>query len=311
MTWRERLFPVEEVNKKRHNDYLDYLENENVPGLDVIISSLTDISNSGLYNESRLAFDSVKSKFFHREREYLKKVSESSVYFLAHDNLDYITYLKFIPRKSASLINFLSFKSLFEFLEIIYFMNVKKELDNLDVQNIYFGGLDERLIFGLDSFDEINEWPQPTTEFFQELKKIRWKNKDTNKFANQLGLFKVSMTITALGLPKYALFSSIEKKFIELIAGCAAVNVGRDKISKEDILIGYKTYLKLLKTDVTKYKARTNLEVKKESKNVYLVCDKCNEYYKLQLGESPDDFTDKCECGGELKYYEDIGWLKE
>ena len=38
----------------------------------------------------------------------------------------------------------------------------------------------------------------------------------------------------------------------------------------------------------------------------YLVCDKCNEYYKLQPGESPYDFTNKCECGGNLKYYENI-----
>jgi len=37
----------------------------------------------------------------------------------------------------------------------------------------------------------------------------------------------------------------------------------------------------------------------------YMVCDTCGGYYKLQLGESPEDFTDKCECGGNLKYIED------
>lgn len=37
----------------------------------------------------------------------------------------------------------------------------------------------------------------------------------------------------------------------------------------------------------------------------YMVCDKCAGYYKLQPGESPEDFTDKCECGGNLKYRED------
>ncbi|MCC7550150.1 MAG: hypothetical protein KO316_01460 [Methanobacterium sp.] len=41
----------------------------------------------------------------------------------------------------------------------------------------------------------------------------------------------------------------------------------------------------------------------------YLVCNKCNKYYKLQFGESPYDFTDKCECGGKLKYYENIDFL--
>lgn len=34
----------------------------------------------------------------------------------------------------------------------------------------------------------------------------------------------------------------------------------------------------------------------------YLVCDKCGIYYELQPGESPDDFTDQCECGGKLFY---------
>ena len=33
-----------------------------------------------------------------------------------------------------------------------------------------------------------------------------------------------------------------------------------------------------------------------------LVCNRCGGYYQLQPGESPDDF-DKCQCGGELKYY--------
>lgn len=35
----------------------------------------------------------------------------------------------------------------------------------------------------------------------------------------------------------------------------------------------------------------------------YLVCDKCNSYYKLQPGESAKDF-DRCERGNKLKYYE-------
>lgn len=38
----------------------------------------------------------------------------------------------------------------------------------------------------------------------------------------------------------------------------------------------------------------------------YLVCDKCGGYYELQLGESTEDFTNKCECGGNLKYFEDL-----
>lgn len=38
----------------------------------------------------------------------------------------------------------------------------------------------------------------------------------------------------------------------------------------------------------------------------YLVCEKCKSYYKLQEGESPTDFLDKCNCGGKLRYAENI-----
>ncbi|MFA0833577.1 MAG: hypothetical protein ACC609_06175 [Methanobacterium formicicum] len=42
-----------------------------------------------------------------------------------------------------------------------------------------------------------------------------------------------------------------------------------------------------------------------------MVCNKCMEYYELQPGESPNDFTDECECGGKLEYYTDIKWLMD
>ncbi|SCG84817.1 DUF4013 domain-containing protein [Methanobacterium congolense] len=38
----------------------------------------------------------------------------------------------------------------------------------------------------------------------------------------------------------------------------------------------------------------------------YLVCEKCGGYYQLQSGESPEDFSDTCECGGKLKFVQDL-----
>lgn len=38
----------------------------------------------------------------------------------------------------------------------------------------------------------------------------------------------------------------------------------------------------------------------------YLVCGNCGGYYELQEGENPEDFDDKCECGGKLRYSEKI-----
>ena len=33
----------------------------------------------------------------------------------------------------------------------------------------------------------------------------------------------------------------------------------------------------------------------------YLICNKCNNYYELQSGESPEDFELDCKCGGKLE----------
>ena len=38
----------------------------------------------------------------------------------------------------------------------------------------------------------------------------------------------------------------------------------------------------------------------------YLVCDTCGGYYRLREGESPDDFQSRCQCGGNLEYYDDL-----
>jgi len=34
----------------------------------------------------------------------------------------------------------------------------------------------------------------------------------------------------------------------------------------------------------------------------FLICDQCGGYYQLKSCEGPDDFSDKCDCGGHLKH---------
>lgn len=38
----------------------------------------------------------------------------------------------------------------------------------------------------------------------------------------------------------------------------------------------------------------------------YLICDTCHGYYELKTGESPEDFSSKCECGGNLEFKSSI-----
>ena len=46
------------------------------------------------------------------------------------------------------------------------------------------------------------------------------------------------------------------------------------------------------------------ITTKKENQG-YLICEKCNGYYELQEGESHDDF-ESCECGGNLKFIQEL-----
>ncbi|MGI6481890.1 MAG: zinc-ribbon domain-containing protein [Methanobacterium sp.] len=48
----------------------------------------------------------------------------------------------------------------------------------------------------------------------------------------------------------------------------------------------------------TKRSSKTIKPARKDQK--FLVCDQCGGYYQLQTGESADDFSNECDCGGHL-----------
>ena len=295
-SWHDK-FPIDEVNDKRINIYLKDLENEDVEGLKEIITSLESGRTSGIYEELKNAFDSRKQFYPHANLINYKNMPENSVYSLANQNMSkfYLNNLK-----SAVI------TSMYKIIEIRYSMTIKRKSNEDDIKNVYLSGLDERLIHGLDRFDEITNWPQPKAEFFQKLNEVTWE-KGPLKLAEKLVRLKKRLEYNMFGFIKYERLDILETELIELIAGCSAVNNKRN-INKKDVIIAFKTYLKLLNTNVTKYKARSVFN----NGNVdmgYLVCDKCNEYYQPQPGESSEDFTDECECGGKLKYYKDIDWL--
>lgn len=41
----------------------------------------------------------------------------------------------------------------------------------------------------------------------------------------------------------------------------------------------------------------------------FLICDKCKGYYELQPGESPEDFDLTCECGGSIRYADNVDFV--
>jgi len=70
-------------------------------------------------------------------------------------------------------------------------------------------------------------------------------------------------------------------------------------------LFSTKNYIKL---NVKERPYLDELSTKIPGERGYLVCDKCQGYYRLQEGESPEDFSEYCECGGNLKYYKKLNY---
>lgn len=222
---------------------------------------------------------------------------------MAHENLSN----PLIPLAHISdLICFADFTWMYLILESIYSINIKKKLEYCDLKNIYLSRLDERILFALDNFDSTQKVPEPTPEFFIKLKKIKYKDKKTEKFFRKISFIKRFIHFDILGYFPSSKFQIVEYYFLTFLAGCSAVNNGRDEINEYDVIKANKTYLKLMQTDITKYKAidksyKPEINPSVKSCDGYLVCQKCNGYYKLQPGESPDNF-DLCQCGGTLKH---------
>lgn len=38
----------------------------------------------------------------------------------------------------------------------------------------------------------------------------------------------------------------------------------------------------------------------------FLICSKCKSYYEMQSDESAKDFADNCDCGGKLRFVENL-----
>ncbi|MBI5460198.1 hypothetical protein [Methanobacterium sp.] len=171
--------------------------------------------------------------------------------------------------------------------------------------NIYFSGLDERVIFALEDFDiiKLEDLPEPTPEYIKSLGKTYWSEKELYKKLNKLMFEVMDFSLNYPDLKDWSSkYRSTEDLFIQFLAACNAVNNGRLGIGVEDTIVAYKTFLKLIKTDVTKYKAISERIIRLEDHDAYLVCKKCGTYYQIPEGESADDYSDECECGGKLQY---------
>lgn len=292
-------------NIKAEETIEEILREFRVNGLNEIIFEIKNLDESKFYKDMRKAFSKPFTKFDTGTKSLKEEVIIKEEYLKSP--LQKLAFKNMRRSRHQPLISFLKFLMMYNFLESIYYMNAGSELNKEDLKNIYQSGLDERIVLRLDKFDE-DETKKVTAEFFKNLILVKWNYKSEKlfkKLENALEYAKVPI----FGFSNL-MFDFAEKEFILFLAGCSAVNDKRDKINQNDIIRAYKTYFKLIKTDLTEYKSvNVGSSIKKNKSSGYLVCQKCNSYYKLQPGESPEDFVYECECGGALKYYDDINWL--
>lgn len=150
------------------------------------------------------------------------------------------------------------FESLYLLLEKLYFVQSGYKLGADDLLNIYFSGLDERLVFFLDEFDIVGDGdlPEPSNDYFKILKHVKYQNKNIKDMWWDLGyLIKTAN--------RYYNFEGRldgwEYDVLKMLTFCSAVSDGRNKIVRDDVVRAYNAYFKLLNTDVPKYKARQNI----------------------------------------------------
>ncbi len=251
-------------------------------------------------------------------KEYKNKIKLRK---LAYNNLIKSSSLGVVDRLlnqistgfNASFVEYREFQSLYFFLERLYFLKVGHRLGFRDLTNVYFGGLDELLTFYPQDFDKVEDLPVYDSSFFIQLNKLKYPNDETADFFYKSR--KIINTALKMNYKDFntSTFIDAEENLIVYLSGSSAVINNRPRVIVEDVIAAYKTYYKLLKTDVTKYKANPktliDLGIELPCENTqhgYLVCKKCGGYYKLQPGESAEDFTSVCKCGGELEYKENL-----
>jgi hypothetical protein len=171
---------------------------------------------------------------------------ESSLLVLAYENLN----LK--PSIFSELIDYNKFYYLFPFLEWIYSMRLERQLESEDVRKIFRSDIGERIVFALDDFDEINETPELTPEFFQKIRKIKWKDRKTKNLYSKLEKALRFFVFKNFGF-KEGIFNAKQMELVLFFAGCSTVNEGKEKIDENNVFTAYRTLFKIIKTDISKF----------------------------------------------------------
>jgi len=223
-------------------------EFKRIEGLEEVVNGILELGNSKIYEKFYQAFKlegeiwESGADFTEEEKKNIRLIN------LANENMSSpALHLPVI----TDLIAFINFYVMYRFLEDIYYINAGRKMMREDLMKITFKGLPERITFLLDNFDSSLKVPEPTAKFFQTLNKVKWKDKKTKKLYGKLHDLSCDYFIEKRRTVD-STFTETENAFLLFLSACSAVNDDRNEIEQFDVIRAYKTYFKLLNTDITK-----------------------------------------------------------
>lgn len=290
------------------NELNDYFKSWEWPELNNVIYELEKIVESGIYRD---LIDTARNfELSDAEITCMGKALQPPILHTALDNQGVLDVFKGIFTKNFNITDIFS---IYKLIRLIYMLNVGGELDFKEEAQVYLGGLDERIIWALEDFDNVNvgDMPQWDVSYFKEMENIRWRDSESKILFEKLGEFLENRASKVSDFDwGYSFeYRTIQDSFFKLMVSCSAINQEKTFKDEEDIIKAYNVFLKLILADVSEYLAKDIVIGHIDSNNGYLACRNCGCSYQLQNGESPHDFVNQCGCGGRLEYKSEKGHI--
>lgn len=246
---------VEEVHEDLLADFND------LPGLDIFLNSILSLRDSEFYFKAITAYNMEEpyEASVDRGKMVRRQVKEVLFYKMANENL---SHFPFRIVSITGLIDFTTFSTLSILFEFLYYRDSGVLLGFDVLSRLDSGFLDERVVFALDDFDKVSSVPEPTVDFFKRLRRMKWQDKRTKKLFEKIMDLQKKVFYEKWdsnnSLPKFkdGSFREIkiavfEERILLTLAGCSAANNDRVFMCWDDIKTAYKTYFKLLNSDLT------------------------------------------------------------
>ncbi|KAF5067446.1 hypothetical protein DSECCO2_253140 [anaerobic digester metagenome] len=225
--------------KKAQNKILK--EFNNIKGLEEIIEKVINLLSSDRY---ALVYDvSGLMEGGLRDESLDDLLSLSQVGYAANVLRDPPLYVASLTGVIISS-HFIAMVSMVDFISYAY---KQENLTHEDLKKNHT--ILERLMCCLDGFDTVGSYDVPDESFYLKLRGVKW-DKRAKKLFKRLSTLKFEVSFEKFGSGTTS-FGTGEDFALTFLAACNCVNHERDRINPEDVVIAYKTYLKLIDTDIS------------------------------------------------------------